>query len=395
MMSMTIVRAGLPTRRALLGLACLLGAACVPSTEPDAATLAAPTPWEITPAATVDDGAAYWPAATWRTALPTQVGMDSASMATLSRDVRRGRWPTMRSLLVVHRGYLVLNEYGGGATPDTMQSMQAATTLVTGLTVGAAVREGKLRLTDGAGPLFPEYADLVASGAKSAVTVEHLLTMRTALDFREEPYQGSLLQALNQSKSDWLRLIFSQALNGANGDRWRYNSGSAIVLGGMIHAATGEAADVYARRTIFSPLGITRATWVIGQPNGLPHMAAGLALTPPDMARLGYLMLRKGRWNDAPIVTEAWVAGMRERKSRQVGEWIGYTLDYGRMLWILPAIGGSGDVDVLAASGGGGQWIFVVPGKDLVVVATGDANTTADFAKPIQLLYDVIVPAVR
>ena len=385
-----------PGWRALAIVSCIVGAACVPPTDPvdDWGDLT-PTPWEITPAASVDNGVAYWPGAQWRTALPSQVGMDSTSMANLSRDVRRFTWPTMRSLLVVRRGYVVLNEYVNGVTPDALQAMQSATTMVTGLTVGVAVREGKLRVTDGAGPLFPEYADLVASGAKSAVTVEHLLTMRTALSFGEEPYEGSLLQALNQSKADWLRLIFSQVLNGANGDTWRYNSGSAILLGGMIRSATGEAADVYTKRTLFAPLGITRSSWVVGQPNGLPQMGGGLALTAPDMARIGYLLLRNGRWNGEPIVTEAWVASMREHKSRQVREWIGYTLDYGRMIWLLPAIPGTGDVDVLAASGGGGQWIFVVPGKDLVVVATGDANTSAAFAKPIQLLYDVIVPAVR
>jgi CubicO group peptidase (beta-lactamase class C family) len=375
-----------------------LGAACVPPTEPVDVT---PTPWEIQPAASVDDGTAYWPADRWRTALPSQVGMDSASMATLSLDVRRKRWPTMRSLLVVHRGYLVLNEYVGGVAPDTLQPMQAGTTMVTGMIVGVAVREGKLRVGDGVGPLFPEYADLVASGTKSAMTVEHLLTMRTGIAFGEEPYQGSLLQALNQSKADWLRLILSQALNGGNGDRWRYNSGSAILLGGMIHSVTGEAADVYAKRTLFAPLGITKSSWFIGQPNGLPQMGGGLSLTSPDMARIGYLMLRNGRWNGTSIVSDAWVASMRERKSRDVGQWSAYTLDYGRMIWVLPPIPGTGtgtgtgDVDVLAASGGGGQWIFVVPGKDLVVVATGDANTTEDFAKPIQLLYNVIVPAVK
>jgi CubicO group peptidase (beta-lactamase class C family) len=382
-----------------VSLACVLGAACVPPTEP--VDITAPTPWEIQPAASVDDGTAYWPAAQWRTALPSQVGMDSASMATLSSDVRSKRWPTMRSLLVVHRGYLVFNEYEGGVAPDTLQPMQAATTMVTGLIVGVAVREGKLRVGDGVGPLFPEYADLVASGTKSAMTVEHLLTMRTGIAFGEEPYQGSLLQALNQSKADWLRLILSQALNGGNGDRWRYNSGSAILLGGMIHSVTGEAADVYAKRTLFAPLGITKSSWFIGQPNGLPQMGGGLSLTSPDMARIGYLMLRNGRWNGTSIVSDAWVASMRERKSRDVGQWSAYTLDYGRMIWVLPPISGTGtgtgtgDVDVLAASGGGGQWIFVVPGKDLVVVATGDANTTEDFAKPIQLLYNVIVPAVK
>jgi len=68
---------------------------------------------------------------------------------------------------------------------------------------------------------------------------------------------------------------------------------------------------------------------------------------------------------------------------------------YGRTLWLLPPIAGNGDADVLAASGAFGQWIFVVPAKDLVVVATSDAYTVGTFALPIQLLYDVIIPAAR
>jgi CubicO group peptidase (beta-lactamase class C family) len=87
---------------------------------------------------------------------------------------------------------------------------------------------------------------------------------------------------------------------------------------------------------------------------------------------------------------------MRERKSANIGRWSTYSLDYGRMLWILPPVGGvAGDGDVLAASGGGGQWILVVPGKDLVVVATGDAVATANFAEPLSVLYDIVVPATH
>jgi len=66
------------------------------------------------------------------------------------------------------------------------------------------------------------------------------------------------------------------------------------------------------------------------------------------------------------------------------------------MLWLLPPVGGLGappEADLITASGSGGQWIFVVPSKDLVVVATGAANTFEEFAQPIRLLYDVIVPA--
>lgn len=283
----TRTRRGWP---ALVAASCLAGAACVPPTANDGDG-SAPTPWEITPAPTVDDGTAYWPGAQWRTAMPGQVGMDSSAMATLSR--------------------------------------------------------GKLG-------------------------------------------------EFNQYSTDWLRLIFSNGLFNAPGERWGYSSASAIVLGGILHAVTGEPADAYARHALFAPVGITRFAWATGQPNGLPHMGLGLSLTTPDLARIGYLMLRNGRWNDTPIVSDTWIAGMRERMSTNVGSWSTYSLDYGRMLWILPPIGGAtGDRDVLAASGGGGQWILVVPGKDLVVVATGDAVATANFVEPVDVLYDIVVPATH
>jgi CubicO group peptidase (beta-lactamase class C family) len=351
-----------------------------------------PTPWEITPAATVDDGTAYWPDAQWRTATPGQVGMDSAAMATLSRDVRRHRWPTLRSLLVVHRGYVVLNEYVRGGHPDSLEQIQGVSATVTGLLVGVAARDRLVAPQDGIAQFFPEYADL-SSLTRYGVLVDHLLAMRSSLNFDDD---SGRLGAFNQYSTDWLRLIFSNGMFNAPGERWGYSSASAIVLGGILHAVTSEPADAYARHALFAPLGITRFAWATGQPNGLPHMGLGLSLTAPDMARIGYLMLRNGRWNDTSIVSDTWIALMRERKSTSVGKWSTYSLDYGRMLWILPPIRGvMGDRDVLAASGGGGEWILVVPGMDLVVVATGDAVATANFVEPLDVLYDIVAPATH
>jgi CubicO group peptidase (beta-lactamase class C family) len=372
----------------LVATSCLAGAACVtPTGDEDVST---PTPWEIRPAATVDDGTTYWPGAQWRTAMPAQVGMDSAVMATLSRDVRRRRWPTLRSLLVVHHGYVVFNEYVGGAHPDSLEQVQGVSATVTGLLVGVAARDGMVDPEDGIAQFFPEYADL-RSLTGYGVRVDHLLTMRSCLGFDDD---SGRLGAFNQYSSDWLRLIFESGVHDAPGERWGYSSSSAIVLGGILHAATGEPADAYARHALFAPLGISRFAWATGQPNGLPHMGLGLSLTTPDMARIGYLMLRNGRWNDTPIVSDTWIAQMRERMSPSVGKWSTYALDFGRMLWILPSVSGAtGGGDVLAASGGGGQWILVVPSKDLVVVATGDAVATANFVEPLDVLYDIVAPA--
>jgi CubicO group peptidase (beta-lactamase class C family) len=384
-----------PGRWSILAIACWMGGtACIRELEPD---LSAPTPWEIQPASAVDDGTSYWPGTQWRTALPAQVEMDSAAMSTLSRDLRGHRWPTVRSLLIVRRGYLVLNEYLDGATPQELERLQSATTTVTGLLVGIAVREGKLRATDGIPQLFPEYADLLASGSsKNGMLVENLLTMRSGLAFYEEDAGfAPSLEGLTRSSGDWLRYIFSAYTTSPPGERWNYSSGDAIVLGGVLHAVTGEPANQYARHTLFAPLGISDYTWFIGQPNGLPQMGGGLSLTAPDMARLGYLLLRKGQWGVAPIVTPAWVASMSERRSIGVAKWRGYTLDFGRMLWELPPIPGTADFGVVAAAGVRGQWIIVVPSRDLVVVATGDAISVEDHARALQLLYDVILPAAR
>ena len=71
-----------PGRWIVLAVVCWLGGTgCIRELEPD---LSAPTPWEIQAAPSIDDGAGYWPGTQWRTALPAQVQMDSAAMATLS-----------------------------------------------------------------------------------------------------------------------------------------------------------------------------------------------------------------------------------------------------------------------------------------------------------------------
>jgi CubicO group peptidase (beta-lactamase class C family) len=294
--------------------------------------------------------------------------------------------------LVVRHGYLVFNEYVAGVEPESLQKIQEVTTTATGLLVGMAIDRGKFRLDDGIALFFPEYANLLTFGPKSGIRVDDFLTMRSELDFYDEPYDGSPLQELNTHSGDWLRLIFSHGTHTSGAGPWRFNSGGIIALGGVLRAVLGEPADSFARRALFQPLGIDRTSWFIGAPNGLPHMAAGLSLTSPDMARIGYLLLRDGRWNGAQIVSTDWITRMRERRSQNLGKWLTYPVEYGRALWILPPVAGA---DVVAASGVYGQWIFVVPGKDLVVVATSQARSTGDFALPIQLLYDVIIPAAH
>jgi CubicO group peptidase (beta-lactamase class C family) len=180
------------------------------------------------------------------------------------------------------------------------------------------------------------------------------------------------------------------------GTRFEYNSGGVIVLGGVIYNATGLVADRFAEQNLFSPLGVGAAVWYTGGPHGLPHMGGGLNLRALDMARLGYLVLREGRWGDRQIVPRDWLEASLIPSVLRPRSFAGYPVDYGYLWWLLPLDGhgptGSPDQTIWTAAGAQGQWIFIIPRHDLVIVVTA---ATPEFDRPVRFLYEDILPAVN
>jgi CubicO group peptidase (beta-lactamase class C family) len=301
---------------------------------------------------------------------------------------------------VVRRGYVVLEQYANGSTANQVHEMQSVTKSVTSLLMGIAVDKGVIPGVDSkALGFFPEYPDFLnVDQRKRDVTVRSLLTMTSGINFFEEPYPGSPLQQLNDSRGDWLRLIFDQPMNAAPGERWQYNSGGVIGLGGIIYNSAHMPADEFARRNLFEPIGIQTSFWFRGQPNDLPHLGGGLGLRAVDLARIGYLVLRKGKWGDNQVVSESWLresTGHHVRSPRTFGS---HPTDYGYLWWLLPIDNRSStgwDTDIITASGAKGQWLFVIPRYDLVVAATSNAPGFSGYIQPVDLLYSEILPAIR
>jgi CubicO group peptidase (beta-lactamase class C family) len=366
---------------ALIGCAAIVGA-CQTTNAPAADV-----------AAVSDSGATYFPPASWRTAAPTAVGFDAARLDNVIRDVSAGRYGSTHGVLVVRFGYLVVEHYDAWDN-SRVHTMQSVTKSVTSLLFGIARDKAAADAGNLDRPVldvFKKYSSIAnVDDRKRSLTLRHLLTMRTSMDFWEQPYDGSPLDQLNRSSDDWVKFVLDRPMTGTPGSAWAYNSGAAIAMGGVIRELSGINVDEFARRELFAPIGATGETWARSPYDGLPHCGGGLNLKPPDLARVGYLVLRHGRWGDRQIVPKAWLDLTTSPVTRGSPVFFAnYGSAYSYFWWLFPTSRGGTDTGIIAASGSGGQWLFVVPSLDLVVaLVAADGNG-------LDLLYDGILSALQ
>lgn len=339
----------------------------------------------------------YYPTDQWRTSSADEQALDRKKLKKLVKRIRRNDISGIDSLLIVRNGYLVIESYFNGWGPDDLHTLQSDTKSITSLLVGIARQQGFISSVDQKVlGFFPEYRRIKnVDDRKAAMSLRDLLTMRTGLNWSEDPYEGSPLWQLNNCGCDWLKFTLDWRMREQPGTRFEYNSGGVILLGGVIRNASGIPTDIFAQRFLFDPLGITRVRWYYGKPDNLPHMGGGLNLRPLDMAKIGYLVLRRGRWGNQQVVSEDWLAESLQHSVTSVRTFAGRPVDYGYLWWLLH-LDGEGiegpDADVYTAAGAQGQWIFIIPKYDMVVVSTG---STPSFDKAVGFLYSDILRAVN
>ncbi|NNG15646.1 MAG: serine hydrolase [Gemmatimonadales bacterium] len=143
----------------------------------------------------------------------------------------------------------------------------------------------------------------------------------------------------------------------------------------------------YTARVLFGPLGIGAYTWETG-PNGVTNTGWGLSLRPRDMAKFGYLYLRNGVWKDRQVVSRDWIDQSTQPHIRFTNGG-----GYGFQWWLL-ALDDSGSEPLAPyAAGWGGQYIFVIPGRDMVAVSTAEEYDGQSQIRAV--LFDYIFAADR
>ena len=222
----------------------------------------------------------------------------------------------------------------------------SSTKSIAGLLTGMLIADGKLALEDPVGNYLPEWRE----GRRGEVTVKHLLTMTSGLERRTKE-QGSV--GFVSDKNAFVRKLTPTK---APGSLWSYSNEGAQLLSPILDAAAGEPIQKYAKRRLFQPLGM-RETQLHLDPAKHAWTYADMETTPRDMARIGQLMLERGRWHEEQIVSDSWV-------SESTAPQQAHKRDYGYLWWLHPELGGYAALGYLSTD------IHVFPKQQLVIVRT-------------------------
>jgi CubicO group peptidase (beta-lactamase class C family) len=137
----------------------------------------------------------------------------------------------------------------------------------------------------------------------------------------------------------------------------------------------------FANKYLFGPLGINDFQWWFS-PKKSAWLAGNAKMRPRDMAKFGFMVLNRGRWNETQIVSKEWIEKSTKEHIRNSGGYWGY----GYLWWIGKTIIKNQDIDAIIASGNGGQKIYIFPKFESVAVFTGGNYGSDLSSQPDQML---------
>jgi len=314
----------------------------------------------------------------------SEQGLDPASVARLVERVLDGTYPDVHGILVHRGGRLVLEEYFYGYDRERPHQMRSASKSIVSALVGIAVDRGAL---GGDGDLvvrhlaYGPYAN--PDPRKDRLTLRDLLTMRSGLACDDWDADSPGNESRVYQSDDWVKFVLDLPMLDEPGTRGRYCSGNVLVAGRMVERATGTPLPLFAREHLFAPLGIRAADvrWNYTLDASNAATFAQLYLRPRDMLKLGLLFHQQGKWDGRQVISREWVERSTARWSTVGDQEYGY---FWWHQWVDAATpDGPHRVDMVVATGNGGQKIYLVPSLDLVVVLTGGSYNVSSPATAI------------
>ncbi|XWN35908.1 MAG: serine hydrolase [Balneola sp.] len=289
----------------------------------------------------------------------------------------------VRTLIIQQEGEILAQKSFNGRNIERPFNIKSASKSIIGLLTGIAVEKGFIpSIEEPIKTYFSEYFEENPDSIKESITIRNLLTMQSGLRSTSSGNYGAWVISDN-----WIEYALSQDFVTEIDSRMVYSTGTSHLLSVIISKASGMSTKAFAENYLFDPMNIRVGGWD-KDPQGYFMGGNNLALKPADMIKIGQLMLNNGRYVDQQLISKEWV-----KDSFGTYTYSNYNpYGYGYQWW-NQTIGG---YKTFFAWGSGGQYIFIIPELETVVVITSSTITTdrrRSYKTPVfELLQFDIIP---
>lgn len=291
----------------------------------------------------------------------------------------------LNSLIISHKGEVLGERYYRGMKADKTVNMKSVSKTLLSPLVGIAIRDGLLEGPDQKlSELLPDYFEEIDDAHREGIALHHVMSMTTGLEGTSFGNYGKWV-----ASKDWVQFALDRPIECKPAACMTYSTGNTHLLSVILSKASGKDLRSYGREVFFGKLGIPLYKWD-QDPQGYYLGGNNMALRPRDMLRFGEVYLNRGRYEDEQLVPASWID--QSWKMLTVSPYNGHQYGY---LWWSREFGGE---RTYFAWGYGGQYIFIVPQLELVVVMTSSLTNRprgGDHNRIVQaFLADDIIPAI-
>jgi CubicO group peptidase (beta-lactamase class C family) len=288
------------------------------------------------------------------------------------------------AFLVVRDGVLVHEWYEEGRSPDELHNSFSVSKSILSTTIGMAVEEGYISSIND--PITDYVPELLERDPRFGdITLRHLITMSSGIAYDEEARSPFADEVNTYFGTDLRR----SAMNNPTvleepGVTWLYNNYNPQLLGMALERATGMTISEYTSESWWGPMGAEAdASWSVDSfYNRFEQSAHGFNARPRDLARFGLMFANDGMVDGVQVISPEWVQKATAPTNVSIGRNDFLEQNYNYFWWVLPD-------GRFSAQGNLGQYVFVSPEDNLVIVRMG-RDESADWPRLLADLSDQI-----
>jgi CubicO group peptidase (beta-lactamase class C family) len=272
------------------------------------------------------------------------------------------------AFLVIHDDRLLYERYFDGYDESSIHTSFSMAKSFASALVGIAIDEGHINSVNE--PITNYIPELLEKDERfESITIRHLLTMSSGIKYEEGgdlPWSEEADDTKTYYATDLRKLALENSrIEGKPGEYFEYNNYNPLLIGMILERATGMSVSRYLQQKLWKPMGMEAdGSWSLDSTeNGFEKMESGVNARARDFARFGMLFAEEGNWEGRQLISRGWV-----EESTRADTSTDPSQDYQYFWWVNTP---EGETHHFSARGNYGQYIYVAPEKDLVIVRLG------------------------